>query len=103
MALAAALLAVKAREAPSCARLETSGVYDQIYRDLERYANLDVQRLAMYDGFCLRRQKACIRLRIQQGSAYVLDMFPGFQSRHRATLLGIFRALGRLPPLPDLE
>lgn len=47
---------------------------EQIYRDLKRYEDLDFSRLAMYEGFCLRRKRACIRLRVVDGIPYILDM-----------------------------
>jgi len=83
--------------------LESVGIYEQIYRDLKRYEDLDFSRLAMYEGFCLRRKRACIRLRVVDGIPYVLDMFPGFQSRHRSTLHQLWRVLVRFGPLPNLE
>eukprot|EP00435_Cladocopium_sp_Y103_P039158 s940_g10.t1 len=86
-----------------CAALEPLGIYEQIFRDLGRYANLDLQRLSLYDGFCLRRRRACIRLRVVDGIPYVLDMFPGYQSRHRSTLHALWRVLVRFGPLPNLE
>ena len=78
-------------------------VYAQIYRDLAPYGALDAQHFAFYDGFCARRQKACIRLRIVNGAAYVLDMFPGYQSRHRSTLHALHRVMSRFGNLPDVE
>eukprot|EP00439_Symbiodinium_sp_Y106_P072221 s2754_g13.t1 len=86
-----------------CTRTEVPEFYEQIYRDLEPYKVLDEQHLAFYDGFCARRQKACIRLRIVNGAAYVLDMFPGYQSRHRSTLHAIYRVISRFGNLPDVE
>ncbi|CAK9072743.1 Pre-mRNA-splicing factor ATP-dependent RNA helicase DHX16 (DEAH-box protein 16), partial [Durusdinium trenchii] len=86
-----------------CAALEPLGIYEQISRDLGRYLELDDASLALYDGFCLRRKKACIRLRVLDGVAYVLDMFPGYQSRHRSTLHALARVLARFGPLPNLE
>ena len=50
---------------------------EQIYRDLKRYEDLDFSRLAMYEGFCLRRKRACIRLRVVDGIPYILDMCLG--------------------------
>ncbi|CAE7684700.1 Poglut1 [Symbiodinium necroappetens] len=87
----------------TCARIEVPEFYAQIYRDLEPYKVLDERHLAFYDGFCARRQKACIRLRIVNGAAYVLDMFPGYQSRHRSTLHAIYRVISRFDNLPDVE
>ena len=86
----------------SCSRF-SGQLYEQIYRDLAAYETLDAQRFAFYDGFCARRQKACIRLRIANGAAYVLDMFPGYQSRHRSTLHALYRAISRFGGLPDVE
>ena len=87
----------------TCAKFAGLQLYDQIYRDLAAYGTLDAQRFAFYDGFCARRQKACIRLRILNGKAYVLDLFPGYQSRHRSTLHALYRVISRFVRLPDVE
>ena len=42
-------------------------------------------------------------MRVLDGIAYVLDMFPGYQSRHRSTLHALARVIARFGPLPNLE
>eukprot|EP00933_Yihiella_yeosuensis_P013971 TRINITY_DN12712_c1_g3_i1.p1 TRINITY_DN12712_c1_g3~~TRINITY_DN12712_c1_g3_i1.p1 ORF type:complete len:510 (+),score=52.84 TRINITY_DN12712_c1_g3_i1:36-1532(+) len=86
-----------------CRALERLGGLKQIKNDLDRYKDLTDQQYTFYHGFCARRHKACIRLRVFRGVPYVLDFFPGYQSRHRSTLHGIYRAIQRFGSLPDVE
>eukprot|EP00747_Dinoflagellata_sp_TGD_P178491 gnl/TRDRNA2_/TRDRNA2_27441_c0_seq1.p1 gnl/TRDRNA2_/TRDRNA2_27441_c0~~gnl/TRDRNA2_/TRDRNA2_27441_c0_seq1.p1 ORF type:complete len:459 (+),score=47.67 gnl/TRDRNA2_/TRDRNA2_27441_c0_seq1:130-1506(+) len=86
-----------------CARLEPLGVFDQIGHDLERYRKLSGQQAHLYRGFCARHRRACITLRVVRGAAFVIDLWPGYQSRHLATLHAIHRSLQRFGPVPDVE
>jgi len=83
--------------------MEPLDLFGQIDRDLGRYRKLSAFQRSLYANFCAQRQRACITLRIVEGVAFVLDLFPGYQSRHRATLHAVHRALQRLGPVPDVE
>ncbi|CAE8696824.1 unnamed protein product [Polarella glacialis] len=95
--------AVPLQVPPTCSALEPLGIFEQIKQDLSRYQDLDPQIRGLLSGFCAMRRKACITFRVVDGIPYVLDLFPGYQSRHRATLHGIYRALLRLGSVPDVE
>lgn len=87
----------------ACGRFEELGLFRQLRHDLERYKDLSREHRAIYLNFCARRKRACLTLRIVRGIAYVLDLYPGYQSRIKSTALAVYRALQRLGPTADTE
>lgn len=87
-----------------CCQFDSAGLFQQLRDDLGRYAEMSPEQHAIYTDFCsARRKRACVTIRIVGGVPYVLDLFPGYQSRMKATLTAIYRALQRLGPTPDVQ
>jgi len=86
-----------------CQMLESLGAFKQIKDDISRYRNLSANALNLAHRFCALHRRACVTLRIVCGHPFVVDLFPGYQSRHKATLQGVLRALNRFGPVPDLQ
>lgn len=87
-----------------CRNFERRGLFRQLELDLQRYAGFGSYERSVYADFCSQvRRKACVTIRIVDSVPYVLDMYPGYQSRMKATLHGIYRALVRLGPTRDVE
>lgn len=90
---------------PQCRAFELAGLYKQIELDLARYTEFPVDYQWVAANFCSTQYKRnCMRLRSVDGVMYVLDLIPGYQTRHKSTLHAVQRALTRLGPLPrDVE
>lgn len=100
-----ALFGGEVRGGRVCARFEALGLYDQAEIDFQKYRKgLNPQQKANYRSFCAKVLKSsCIALTILKGRIFVRHFFPGYQTRHRATLHAIYRVAQRFGPLPDAE
>ena len=87
----------------ACRSLDALGLFEALRANVGRYSAMSGEQKRVYRGFCSWRRRACVTLRIVAGMPYVLDLFPGFQSRHVATLHMVYRSLQRCGPPPDAE
>lgn len=88
-----------------CGRFEALGLYEQAELDFRRYRHgMTPERQAQYRSFCARVLKSsCLAVTILKGRVFVKHFFPGYQTRHRATIHAINRVAQRFGPLPDAE
>lgn len=89
----------------TCTRFEEKGLFQQADIDFARYKDgLTPEKEAAYKSFCKSvLRHSCITIIILRGRIFVRHFYPGYQSRHRSTVMAIYRVSQRFGPLPDAE
>jgi len=76
--------------------------FEALKNHRENPSSWSPRRKKEYFHWCQELKFACMRVQIRNGRIFVRHLYPGYQSRHRATLLALYRVSMRFH-LPDAD